>query len=288
LARAIRRVQRAFPFDMIHAHYAVPAGDAVRRAAGSAPLVVSVHGHDVQGTGAGGSAVATTLQHARLVLANSAGTERRCAVLGARDSRVVHLGADVPPTRAAPADRPTLVTVGHLAARKRHADVISALALLRDRHPRLGYVIVGDGPERERLAEHAASLGVADRIEFRGQLPNTDATTVARSAALFVMPSVDEAFGVAYIEAMAGSVPAIGCRGEDGPEEIAAAGGGIELVPARDVRALADRIDTLLSDQPALVALGGVARDTVQREFTWDRCGAQTVAAYEHVLGGAS
>jgi len=288
LGRAIRRVHRAFPFDVIHAHYAVPAGDAVRRAAGSAPLVVSVHGHDVQGSGAGGSIVAKTLQHAWLVLANSAGTERRCAALGARDSRVVHLGADVPPTRAAPADRPTLVTVGHLAARKRHADVISALALLRDRHPRLGYVIVGDGPERERLAEHAASLGVADRIEFRGQLPNTDATTVARSAALFVMPSVDEAFGVAYIEAMAGSVPAIGCRGEDGPEEIAAAGGGIELVPARDVRALADRIDTLLSDQPALVALGGVARDTVQREFTWDRCGAQTVAAYEHVLGGAS
>ena len=288
LGRAIRRVHRAFPFDVIHAHYAVPAGDAVRRAAGSAPLVVSVHGHDVQGAGAGGSAVATTLQHARLVLANSAGTERRCAALGARDSRVVHLGADVPPTRAAPSDRPTLVTVGHLAARKRHADVISALALLRDRHPRLDYVIVGDGPERERLAEHAASLGVADRIEFRGQLPNAEATAVARSAALFVMPSVDEAFGVAYIEAMAGWVPAIGCRGEDGPEEIAAAGGGIELVPARDVRALADRIDTLLSDRPALVALGGVARDTVEREFTWDRCGAQTVAAYEHVLGGGS
>ena len=288
LGRAIRRVRRAFPFDVIHAHYAVPAGDAVRRAAGSAPLVVSVHGHDVQGTGAGGSAVATTLQHARLVLANSAGTERRCAALGARDSRVVHLGADLPPTRAAPLDRPTLVTVGHLAARKRHADVISALALLRDRHPRLDYVIIGDGPERERLAEHAASLGVADRIEFRGQLPNAEATAVAGSAALFVMPSVDEAFGVAYIEAMAGWVPAIGCRGEDGPEEIAAAGGGIELVPARDVRALADRIDTLLSDRPALVALGGVARDTVEREFTWDRCGAQTVAAYEHVLGGGS
>jgi hypothetical protein len=51
-------LHRAFPFDVIHAHYAVPAGDAVRRAAGSAPLVVSVHGHDVQGSGAGGSIVA--------------------------------------------------------------------------------------------------------------------------------------------------------------------------------------------------------------------------------------
>ena len=177
------------------------------------------------------------------------------------------------------------MTVGHLAARKRHADVISAVALLRDRYPQLRYVIVGDGPERERLRELATSLGVADRVEFRGQLPNDEATAVALDASLFVMPSVDEAFGVAYIEAMAGGVPAIGCRGEDGPEEIAGAGGGIVLVPARDVRALADRIDALLADRPSLEALGAVARETVVAEFTWDRCGAQTVAAYEHVLG---
>jgi teichuronic acid biosynthesis glycosyltransferase TuaC len=285
LARAMRRLRREFPFDLVHAHYAVPAGDAVRRAAGSTPLVVSVHGHDVQGNRAGGPAVATTLRHARLVLANSAGTARRCAALGAPDSQVVHLGADVPAQRAAPSEPPTIVTVGHLAARKRHADVISAVALLREHHPELRYMIVGDGPERARLAELAASLGVSDRVEFRGQLPNDQATAVARNAALFVMPSVDEAFGVAYIEAMAGGVPAIGCRGEDGPEEIAAAGGGIELVPAGDVRALADRIDALLGDRPALAALGDVARDTVQRAFTWERCGEQTVAAYEHVLG---
>jgi glycosyltransferase involved in cell wall biosynthesis len=287
LGRAMRRLRVEFPFDLVHAHYAVPAGHAVTRTAVSAPLVVSVHGHDVQGAGSGGPAVAATLRHARLVLANSAGTARRCAALGAGATRVVHLGADVPAQVTSPPEHPTLVTVGHLAGRKRHADVISALALLRDRHPRLSYVIVGDGPERGRLGELSTSLGVGDRVEFRGQLPNDEATAIARAAALFVMPSVDEAFGVAYIEAMAGAVPAIGCLGEDGPEEIAAAGGGIELVPARDVRALADRIDALLSDRPALVALRHVARDTVEREFTWDRCGTQTMAAYERVLGGA-
>jgi teichuronic acid biosynthesis glycosyltransferase TuaC len=285
LGRAMRRLRREFPFELVHAHYAVPAGDAVRRAADTARLVVSVHGHDVQGTGAGGPAVATTLQHARLVLANSAGTARRCAALGARDSRVVHLGAEVPPIPASPSDPPTLVTVGHLAARKHHADVISAVALLRESLPQLRYVVVGDGPERSRLEALAASLGVGDKVEFRGQLPNDEAIAVARGAALFVMPSIDEAFGVAYIEAMAAGVPAIGCSGEDGPEEIAAAGGGIVLVPARDVRALADRIDALLGDRPGLAALGVAARQTVEREFTWGRCGEQTVAAYEDVLG---
>jgi teichuronic acid biosynthesis glycosyltransferase TuaC len=284
LARAIQRVRKDFRFDLIHAHYAVPAGDAVRRVAPGVPLVVSVHGHDVQGAGAGAATVRSTLARARLVLANSGGTARRCADLGARATRVVHLGANVPAALATPPQTATLVTVGHLAARKRHADVICSLASLRARHPNLRYVIVGDGPERRRLQELAVSLGVADRVQFRGQLPHDRATGVAHAGSLFVMPSIDEAFGVAYVEAMAAGVPAIGCSGEDGPEEIAAAGGGIELVAPLYVRGLARRIDGLLSDPTALQVLGRAARETVEREFTWERCGVQTVAAYREAL----
>jgi glycosyltransferase involved in cell wall biosynthesis len=117
-------------------------------------------------------------------------------------------------------------------------------------------------------------------------LAHDQALATAREATLFVLPSEEEAFGVAYIEAMAGGVPAIGCRGEDGPEEIAAAGGGIELVAPLYVRGLAKRIDGLISDPPALAALGDAARETVQRAFTWERCGADTVAAYEQALEG--
>jgi glycosyltransferase involved in cell wall biosynthesis len=91
---------------------------------------------------------------------------------------------------------------------------------------------------------------------------------------------VDEAFGVSYAEAMAGGVPAVGCSGEDGPEEIARAGGGIELVAPRDPRALAAALDALLSDPAGLQALGATARETVQREFTWEQCGRRTVEAY--------
>jgi glycosyltransferase involved in cell wall biosynthesis len=281
-------VRREFDFDLIHAHYGVPAGDAARRAAPHMPLIVSVHGHDVQGSGAGGTRVRTALAHADLVLANSAGTAERSRRLGARATRVVHLGTTVPPAvRRLPAE-PMLVTVGHLAARKRHEDVISAVALLRGRHPGLRYVIVGDGPERARLEALAHSLVVDDLVEFRGQLEQGQAVAVARLSTLFVLPSVDEAFGVAYVEAMAAGVPAVGCRGEDGPEEIAAAGGGIVLVPARDARALAAQIDTLLREPRELEALGRRARETVERGFTWEQCGQETLAAYSDVLAARS
>jgi len=290
LAVALRRLARSFPFDLIHAHNAVPAADAVFRARFSAPLVVSVHGGDVLHTarrGArGAEAVARGLGAARLVLANSHGIAELARSHGAGETCVVHLGADLPDAPA-PQRREgpqTLVTVAHLVARKRHADVLRALAVLEDRHPTLRYAIVGEGPERVALEGLAARLGASDRVDFLGQLAPAQAIDRARRSTLFVMPSTEEAFGVAYIEAMAAGVPAIGCRGEPGPEEIAAAGDGFMLVPPGDIERLTQRIDELLSDPHRLREAGQRARATVAANFTWDLCGEQTLAAYEQAL----
>lgn len=289
LGIALRRLRRRFDFELIHAHNAVPAGDAVRRVGLNLPLVVSVHGGDVLYTAprsaAGRETVAHGLGAARLVLANSRGIAELAQAYGAPAVRVVHLGADPPSAGLARDAEPALVTVGHLVARKRHADVLRALAVLRDRHPTLRYVIVGDGPERVALEGLAARLGIRERVQFCGQLPPAEAIARARRCTLFVMPSTEEAFGVAYIEAMAGGLPAIGCRGEPGPEEIAAAGDGFMLVPPGDIERLTQRIDELLSDPQRLREAGRRARATVATHFTWERCGEQTVGAYEHVLG---
>ena len=292
LALALRRLRSSFPFELIHAHNAVPAGDAVRRVRSLAPvpLIISVHGGDVlytaERSAAGAQAVARALGAARLVLANSQGIAELSRARGAGETRVVHLGTDVPgaqrPPRRDAAAR--LVTVAHLVARKRHADVLRALAVLGQRYPSLRYAIVGEGPERTALEGLAARLGVSERVEFHGQLPPARAIEEARACTLFVMPSTEEAFGVAYIEAMAGGVPAIGCRGEPGPEEIAAAGDGMVLVPPGDIERLSQRIDELLSDPHRLREAGQRARATVAAHFTWERCGQQTLAAYEHVL----
>lgn len=290
LARALRRVRHSFNPDLIHAHYAVPAGDAVRRASPHARLLISVHGHDVYGDPTRARNVRAALGHAELVLANSRGTELRSRARGAQQTRVVHLGAPIPARPSPGPAAPTLVTVGNLVARKRHQDVITAMALLRERQPALRYVIVGDGPERERLRALAAHHRLQDRVQLLGRLEHEQAVLAAGRASLFVLPSVDEAFGVAYVEAMAHGVPAVGAQGEDGPEEIAGAGGGIELVPARDPHALADRIDAVLGDPARLGELRTAARENVLRSFTWERCGEETVRAYEDVLaaGGSA
>jgi glycosyltransferase involved in cell wall biosynthesis len=301
LGLALRRLRRTFDFELIHAHNAVPAGDAVRRASPRTPLVVSVHGADVLYTALrgprGARAVERGLAAARLVLANSQGVAELARARGAGETRVVHLGAAGPsapdrhigdPARQGRGPRVTpqkLITVAHLVARKRHGDVLRALAVLSRRHPRLRYSIVGDGPERPALEALAERLGVADRVDFHGQLEPDRAIEESRHATIFVMPSTEEAFGTAYVEAMAAGVPAIGCRGEPGPEEIAAAGGGFLLVPPGDIERLSQRIDELLSDPLRLREAAVRARETVASSFTWERCGMQTLAAYERVLG---
>jgi teichuronic acid biosynthesis glycosyltransferase TuaC len=289
LAVALRALRRSFPYDLVHAHNAVPAADAVLRARIAAPLVVSVHGGDVFHTAprspAGRAAVGRAFATARLVLAHSAGMESAARALGARRARVVHLGTDLPPAAAlgdpAGVEPPLLVTVAHLVARKRHADVLRAMARLRDRQVDVRYLVIGDGPERAALERLTAQLGLGDRVELAGQLEPASAVRRARAASLFVLPSVDEAFGVAYVEAMAGGVPAIGTRGEPGPEEIAASGGGILLVPPRDPQALAAAIGVARERR---AELGAAARATVEASYTWERCGRDTVAAYEQAL----
>jgi glycosyltransferase involved in cell wall biosynthesis len=170
------------------------------------------------------------------------------------------------------------VTVAHLVARKRHADVLRALAGLDD----VGYDVIGDGPERPALERLAGELGVADRVTFHGQLAPDEALAVARERGdVFVLPSTDEAFGVAYIEAMAAGLPAVGLQGEPGPYEIATCGPGMLLAPRDDPARLEATIRRALRDRERL---GRAARATVLAHYTWEQCGRATVAAYEQVL----
>ncbi|MEA2123535.1 MAG: hypothetical protein QOI80_317, partial [Solirubrobacteraceae bacterium] len=112
-APTLRLALRRRDFDLVHAHYAMPAGDAVRRA--GAPYVVSVHGGDLLAHG-GAASVRRGLTGARLTLANSTGMALRARELGARDVRVVHLGTDLP-TAPVRHRAETLVSVGHLVGR---------------------------------------------------------------------------------------------------------------------------------------------------------------------------
>ncbi len=284
---ALRRLRRRFPYDLVHAHYAAPGGDAVRRAKPGTPYVVSVHGGDLlhvaTASERGRQAVRHGLEGARVVMANAAYMAEKARAHGGGDVRIVHLGTEVPAEESEHEPR-LLVTVGDVSERKRHADVLEAFLLLRERHPDLRWVVVGGGPERKHLRKRVRKLGLEDRIDLRGRVRHEEAVRIARTGSVFVLPSVDEAFGVAYVEAMAGGVPAVGARGESGPEEIRGLGEGMVLVEPQAPERLAQRLDALLVDEAERRRLAVAARRLVQDHFTWERCGRDTVAIYEEAV----
>jgi glycosyltransferase involved in cell wall biosynthesis len=276
LRRALDRLHDERRLDLVHAHYALPAGGAARRwtALSGVPLAVSVHGGDLLspllGAGAGRTPVTDVLGLAKVVIANSGGMRERAAELVGSDERirVIHPPGEPPPRPLSQKRaRPTIATVANLDPRKRHADVLEALARLRED---VHWLVIGDGPERDTLDARARELGLAARVELAGALPPSEAVAKLATCHVMAMPSVDEAFGVAYTEALACGVPAIACRGEPGPEEIASLSPSITLVPPRDPAALARAIQTA-------IAKGAEPDD----RFSLAECGRQTMDAYE-------
>ncbi|HSC03134.1 MAG TPA: glycosyltransferase [Solirubrobacteraceae bacterium] len=293
LARALDDLRRDWPFDVLHVHCLAPPGHAaarwISRRSDRPAFVVSGHGPDMinvpRNSSVGRRACVAAMARADLVMANSTWAARRCEAIAGRalPVRVVYLGADVPAVAHAPNGAVRMVTVAHLVARKRHETVLRAMALLApERRPE--YLVIGDGPCREPLERLAVELGLADRVRFVGQLENREAVARAAGCDLFVMPGVEEPFGVAFVEAMAAGLPAIGARGEGGPEDIAAAGPGMVLVEPDDPGGLASVLDRLTTDRSELARLGAAARETVAANFTWERCGVETVAAYQAAL----
>ena len=262
------------------------------RARIGAPLVVSVHGGDVLAPRRGAAPAARAVRARARRRAARARQLRRHRARAPRARRRAH-------ARRAPRHRPAdgarrrrratrpLVTVGHLVARKRHADVLRALWLLRDRHP-------GAALRRRRRRARArarssaspASSGVADRVELRGQLPHAEALarTRARRTCSCCRASTRRSASPTSRRWPA-ACRRSAARGEPGPEEIAARATACVLVPPGDPRRWPRAIDELLADAARARGARRAARARPSSaRFTWERCGRATVAAYEDAL----
>ena len=110
-------------------------------------------------------------------------------------------------------DKCVLLTVARMDPCERgkgHDRVIAAIPSLVSKGYDIVYLIVGEGDDRVRLEGLAREAGVAERIRFFGAIPPQHLPEAYRMADLFVMPSTQEGFGIAFLEAMASGTPALG------------------------------------------------------------------------------
>jgi glycosyltransferase involved in cell wall biosynthesis len=177
---------------------------------------------------------------------------------------------------------PVVLAVARLYPRKRIGDLLRAAALLRDRVPRLQVRVVGRGPEWDAARRLHAELGLGDAVALLGDVSRRQLAEEYTSADCFCLPSVQEGFGVALLEAMAAGLPVVACRAAAIPEVVLDGQTGV-LVEARSPRALADALEGLLRHPEVRQEMGKAGRRRVV-EFTPERVAGRFLAAVESVL----
>jgi glycosyltransferase involved in cell wall biosynthesis len=186
-------------------------------------------------------------------------------------------------------DAPLLGEVAQITPWKGQLEAIDALAGVRERHPDavlllIGHVAFAGAGVRydnhaylESLHARVGELGLGDAVRFVGQ--RSDVPQLVSALDVMLLPSWDEPFGTAALEAMAsGTVPAVGSKG--GPAEYVEHGvTGLVLEP-RDPAIWGRELTALLDDRERLAAMGAAARRASER-FTDAAYSAGCVAAYE-------
>ncbi len=236
---------------MFHAHWWVPAGIA---APSDRRTVITCHGTDVrllEGNPFVRGLGRRVLRRAAVVTTVS---EAMAGVIAKRTGREIP-EAMIQPMPVAMVDRPRstggagVVVLGRLSGQKRIELALDAIAELRRRGIATRLTIVGDGPARQGLQEHAVAAGFGDDVVFVGEVAPEQVPGVLVTADCLLMTARQEGLGLAAAEALMQGVPVVACHDGGGVLDVVPRGAGGRVV-APEAAPIADAVAEIL-DSPA-------------------------------------
>ena len=303
LANAIVRVACEHRLDLVHAHYAVPHATAAyladqilrKEAGGGVRTVTTLHGTDITLVGSDPSytrAVAFSIDQSDAVTAVSESLRRdTVAALGIKRTIEVipnFLDCNVYQRRADPDLRRRIAPNGELLVMhvsnfrpvKRVDMVLDVFLRVRSRvNARL--VMIGDGPDRGFLEVRVREEGLSDVVTFTGEQPDPVAWLSAGD--VFLLPSSQESFGLAALEAMACGMPVVASRVGGLPEVVIDGEHGYLCDPDR-ADEMADRVTALLADAERRQRFGDAAAMRVRSDLCVDTIVPQYEQLYRRTL----
>ena len=301
LASMMAKVGETENLDLLHVHYAIPHSISAILARESLkpkrylPVITTLHGTDITLVGADRSYLPIT----RYGIAQSDGVTAISHYLKDvtkktfqfDDIEVIpnfvckseYARHPVDELRASltPQGEPLLVHVSNLRPVKRPVDCVEILARVLNKGIRTRLVMVGDGSERPRAEQRANDLGIADQIVFVGEQPNI--VEYLSAADLLLLPSEQESFGLAALEAMACEVPVVASRVGGVPEVVTDGETGF-LSEVGDIEKMAEDAARLLRDEELRRAMGRRARDSALSRYRTDLVIPRYIQFYERVL----
>ncbi|MGH8260952.1 MAG: glycosyltransferase [Steroidobacteraceae bacterium] len=293
--------------SLIHAHfgvegvYALPLAKRLR-----IPLVTTFHGFDAT-LATRGFLCSPAWAHyplwrhrlARegdLFLCASSFIRDRVLAMGFPEARtrLHYIGVDCAAIRPRqPSEgEPVILHVARLVEVKGTRYLLRAFAAVARRFSGVQLVIIGEGPARRSLQALASSLGVRERVQFRGALDHVAVLSSMRKAAMLVLPGVRtstgrvEGLGMVLLEAAATGIPVIGSRVGGIPECIIDGTTGF-LVAERDEAELAARIGELLEDPSQRHRMGAAGRALVEQRFDVHRQTEALEGLYDALVAAA-
>lgn len=257
-----QRIRQGQDFDLIDAHYFYPDGVAAALLGQqlNKPVVITARGSDV-------NLISDYASPRKMILWAARQAAGLITVSGALRDKLIELGVDAqkitvlrngvdlaffrPTERATQRTAlgisgPLLLSVGNLVPSKGHDITLRALALLASTH----LVIAGEGPELSSLQKLAADLGIAHRVHFLGNLPQSKLPEFYSAADVMVLASSREGWANVLLEAMACGTPVVATAVGGTPEVITAPAAGL-LMRDRSPQALADAVSKLLAAPPS-------------------------------------
>jgi L-malate glycosyltransferase len=175
-----------------------------------------------------------------------------------------------------------VIHVSNFRPVKRVKEVVEIFARVRDQVP-ARLLMVGDGPDLADASRLARSLAVAEDVQFLGE--QDQVVPLLSAADVFLLPSAQESFGLAALEAMACEVPVIASRVGGLPEVVESGVSGF-LHPPDDLDGMAASGIALLSDRDLHQRIGLGGRTVVHGRYCSDRIVPQYERFYEAVLAG--
>jgi N-acetyl-alpha-D-glucosaminyl L-malate synthase BshA len=300
LATKMAKVAETENLDLLHVHYAIPHSISAILARESLqpnrrlPVITTLHGTDITLVGADRSYLPITrygIIQSDGVTAISHYLKKATAEIFDFDNITVipnficatdYQRHAVEGLRAelSPDGEPLLVHVSNFRPVKRPVDCVEILARVL-KHARARLVMVGDGSERS-LAEHRARcLGVGEHCSFVGKQPKI--SDYLSAADVLLLPSEQESFGLAALEAMACEVPVIASRVGGIPEVVTDGETGY-LSEVGDVEKMSADAARLVADEELRREMGRRARESAVSRYSTDLVIPQYINFYERVL----
>ena len=298
----LKRVLEKEKPQLLHSHY-VTSYSLIAALSGFHPHIESVWGSDVylypKKSPLHAAMVKFTLGKADKILSTSNVMAKETSKYTSKEMEITPFGVDTSHFRKAepvkgneiqleeqPAKRKfTVGSVKTLQNKYGNEYIIRAFAIIAKNNPEIecNLELVGKGPDREKLEKLAAELGVADKVHFRGFVPNNELPQEFAKYDVACYMSNSESFGVSALEAMACECPVVASDADGFTEVIEDGVSGI-IVPRRNLEAAAAALQKFIDNPQLKEQMGKAARERVCKLYEWDSNVEQMVKIYKELV----